>query len=68
MGSWGTAKQPPPVQETEFRVLPWRWIVERTYAWLGRFRRLSKDYEHLPESARAWILIAMRPLMLSRIV
>ena len=33
-----------------FKVLPHRWIVERTFAWLGRYRRLSKDYEGLTES------------------
>jgi putative transposase len=30
-----------------FQLLPWRWIVERTFGWLGRYRRLSKDYEYL---------------------
>lgn len=39
--------------------LPKRWIVERTFAWLGRYRRLSKDYEHNPLSSEAWIYIAM---------
>ena len=36
-----------------------RWVVERTCAWLGRHRRLSKDYEGLPETSEAWIRIAM---------
>src|ERR1700739_2401769 len=35
-----------------------RWVVERTFAWLGRYRRLSKDYEHLPESSEAMLKIA----------
>jgi len=35
--------------ESEFMVLPRRWVVERTFGWLGRYRRLSKDYELLPE-------------------
>ena len=37
----------------------WRWIVERTFGWFGRYRRLSKDYEHNPKSSEAWIYIAM---------
>ena len=39
--------------------LPKRWIVERTIGWFGRYRRLSKDYEHNPQSSEAWIYIAM---------
>ena len=39
--------------------LPKRWLVERTFGWLGRYRRLSKDYEHNPASSEAWIYVAM---------
>jgi putative transposase len=39
--------------------LPKRWIVERTFGWFGRYRRLSKDYEHNPASSEAWVYIAM---------
>ena len=39
--------------------LPRRWIVERTFGWLGRYRRLSKDYEANPRSSEAWVYIAM---------
>jgi putative transposase len=39
--------------------LPRRWIVERTFGWLGRYRRLSKDYEHHPRNSETWIYIAM---------
>lgn len=42
-----------------FQVLPHRWVVERTFGWLGRYRRLSKDYEGLPESSAAMIYITM---------
>jgi putative transposase len=41
---------PRPAQQHTFQVLPRRWVVERTFAWLGRQRRLSKDYEALPET------------------
>ena len=50
-----------------FRVSPRRWVVERTFAWLGRYRRLAKDYDLLPETSEAWIYIAMTHLMLRRI-
>lgn len=50
-----------------FEVLPKRWIVERTFAWLGRYRRLSKDYETKPESSVAMIQLAMINLMAHRL-
>ncbi len=49
-----------------FKVLPKRWIVERTFSWLNRNRRLSKDYERKPTSAEAWIYLSMSILMLKR--
>jgi len=50
-----------------FQVLPKRWIVERTLGWLGRYRRLSKDYEELTASSEAMIQIAMIRLMVRRL-
>ena len=49
------------------QVLPRRWVVERTFAWLGLSRRFSKDYERLPETAEAMIYGAMSRLMLRRL-
>jgi len=50
-----------------FVVLPRRWVVERTFAWLTQCRRLSKDYEELPASSEAMIYIAMTRLMIRRL-
>jgi putative transposase len=47
--------------------LPKRWIVERTFSWLGQNRRMSKDYERLPESSEAFIYVAMSRLMARRL-
>jgi len=58
--------QRPPGSEG-FVKLPQRWVVERTFAWLGRSRRLSKDYERLAESSEAMIRVSMIHLMLRRL-
>jgi putative transposase len=50
-----------------FQVLPRRWVVERTFAWLSFCRRLSKDYEVLPETSEAMIYAAMVHLMVRRL-
>lgn len=50
-----------------FEVLPRRWVVERTFAWLGRSRRLSKDYERKPTSSAGQVYLASIRLMLRRI-
>ena len=50
-----------------FVKLPRRWVVERTFAWLGLCRRLSKDYEVLPETSETWVKLAMIGLMLRRL-
>ena len=44
--------------QTTFEVQPKRWVVERTFGWLGRYRRLSKDYERNPASSETWIYIS----------
>jgi putative transposase len=54
-------------EEHTFKVLPKRWIVERTFAWLSFHRRMSKDYERLPESGMAFIQLSMIRLMVNRI-
>jgi putative transposase len=50
-----------------FLPLPQRWVVERTFAWLGRNRRLSKDYEFKAETSETWIYIAMSVLLTRRL-
>ena len=52
---------------TGFVVQPRRWVVERSLGWLGRWRRLSKDYEHLPEVSEAMLTLAMIRLMVHRV-
>jgi len=47
--------------------LPHRWVVERTLAWLSFHRRLSKDYEVLPETSEAMVYVAMIRLMVRRL-
>jgi putative transposase len=56
-----------PTPRPRFTVLPRRWVVERTIAWIGRYRRLSKEYEFLPASSEAMIYVAMSRLMLRRL-
>lgn len=51
----------------EFKIVQWRWIVERTFGWFNRYRRLSKDYEIKPENSETWIKLAMINIMIHRL-
>ncbi|MBI3258988.1 MAG: transposase [Ignavibacteriae bacterium] len=46
--------------------MPRRWVVERTYAWMNRNRRLSKDYEFLPKTSETYLYLAMSKILLGR--
>jgi putative transposase len=50
-----------------FKLLPHRWVVERTFGWLGRFRRMSKDYEFHPETSESMVYLAMINIMVRRL-
>ena len=68
-GAWGIVidvvrKSP---GQRGFAVLPRRWVVERTFAWLMRWRRLVRDYERLPETHEAMVKWAMVAVMLNRL-
>ncbi len=67
VGDWTLELVRRPAHQNTFEVIPRRWVVERTFAWLGRYRRLSKDYEQLPQTTEAWIYAAMTGLMLRRL-
>jgi len=53
--------------EKGFKVIKWRWVVERTFAWLGRYRRNSRDYEKLPQTSESMLKISSIQLMLQRL-
>ena len=50
-----------------FKILPRRWVVERTFAWLSHYRRLSKDYEYRTDTSEIMICLAITHLMLRRL-
>ena len=56
-----------PPEMPAFTVLRHRWVVERTFGWVGRYRRMSKDYEYLVESSEAMTYLTMIRLMLKRL-
>jgi putative transposase len=65
-GRWLPPDAPPP-EVPRFAVAPRRWVVERTFAWLGRYRRLSRDYEYLTSTSEAVIQLAVIQLLLRRL-
>jgi putative transposase len=67
VGGWAVEAVVKPKEQRGFAVLPRRWVVERTFAWPGRGRRLSKDYEGLPATSEAWVHLGMIHLMLKRL-
>lgn len=56
-----------PEDQRGFVLLPRRWVVERSIAWQGRSRRLSKDYEHAAEYSESWCYLASIQLLLNRL-
>lgn len=64
---WTAADHEPEPMPAGFTVVPRRWVVERTFGWLGRSRRLSKDYEARSETEEAWIHLAMIGVMVRRL-
>jgi putative transposase len=67
LGMWTIEIVQRPVGVKGFQLLPRRWVVERTFAWLGRNRRLAKDFETSIASAQAWLLIASIKFLTRRI-
>ncbi len=63
---WLKGDEETPVSEG-FKVLKWRWIVERTFGWIGRNRRLSKDYEETVASSLAWVRLTLIGLLVRRL-
>ena len=66
-GSWTIEIVERPAGVKGFQLLPRRWVVERTFAWLGRCRRLAKDFEASAATERAWLLVAHLRLLLRRL-
>lgn len=64
-----TVKDPTPQEpgKKKFQVIKWRWVVERTFAWLGRYRRNSRDYEKLSQTSESMLMISGIQLMLRRL-
>ena len=56
-----------PKDQMGFSVLPRRWVVERTFAWISRCRRLTKDFERTIESSQAWVILSACRFMVRRV-
>lgn len=67
LGNWTLEIVRKDPENKGFAVLPRRWVVERTFAWLGRNRRLSKDYEECAETSESLVFLSMTALMLRRL-
>ena len=65
-GRWHTKQMPLFKALKGFKVTPRRWVVERTFAWLSRFRRLCMDFEQRPETTAAWIWVATTRMLVQR--
>lgn len=63
---WAPEGTTPELETPAFKVLPWRWVVERTFGWLGRYRRLTRDFEATVESSLAWVHVALIRLLIQR--
>ena len=66
-GTWALEIVSGPTEQKGWVKLPYRWVVERTFAWLGRYRINSKEYERLTESSEAQVYISSIQLMLNRL-
>jgi putative transposase len=66
-GGWMLEIIKRPDKAKGFVLLPRRWVVERTLAWLNHYRRLSKDYEYHTQSSEAWVYVAMTHVMVRRL-
>lgn len=65
--NWGELRVKGLLPEPGFKVLPRRWVVERSFSWTGQNRRMSKDYERLPETGETLLYVAMSHLMVRRL-
>lgn len=63
---WLRDGQEPP-EAVGFKVIRRRWVIERTFGWIGRFRRNSKDYEKTPASSLAWVRLALVAMLVRRL-